>query len=113
MRVGELEETFSKIHHVSLLPGNKFNGVQGSVGLVFHEPNLENAILLWGTLLTYQGFDKALIIDRISIDAIKLTLLVDNDDDALVLTAPRVKCNPVKLDLFLKNHPPDMASTWN
>jgi hypothetical protein len=104
-----METIFSKVHHVSFSPGSRFNGVKGSVGLVYHDPHLEDAVLFWNTLLRFTAYAKALIIDRISIETIKLTLLIDNDDDALVLTAPHAKCQPVKLDLFLKNHPHDLG----
>lgn len=105
----KMESIFSRVHHVSFSPGSKFKGVKGGVGLVYHDPHLEDAVLFWNTLLRFTAYAKALIIDRISLEAIKLTLLIDNDDDALVLTVPHVKCEPVKLDLFLKNHPHDLG----
>lgn len=107
MEAEELEEIFTKVHHVSLIPGDRFGEVKGRLGLVYHEPYLEDAILFWGELLSYKGFDKAVIIDRTSIDSINLALLIDKEEDeALVLIANKLRCDPVRLDLFLKNHPP-------
>jgi hypothetical protein len=113
MSVDELEEVFTKVHHVSLVPGSSFGDARGSLGLVYHEPNLEDAIIFWGHLLAYKGLDMAINIDRTSIDSLNLTLLIDKEDDAMILVASKVKCDPHKLDLFLKGHPTDKGLFLN
>jgi len=109
MEADDLEAIFTKVHHVNLIPGDRFGEVGGRLGLVYHEPYLEDAIVFWGELLTYKGFDKALIIDRTSIDSINLALVIDKEGEALVLVANKLRCDPVRLDLFLKNHPGDLG----
>lgn len=101
----ELETVFSKVHHVSLNPGNAAGDVTGSLGLVFHDPYLEDAILFWKALLSYGAYAKAVVIDPLSIETLNLTFIIVKDDP-IILTARKVACISRRMDAFLRNQPP-------
>jgi hypothetical protein len=104
MNEGELEAVFCKVHHVSLTPGSVSGEVTGILGLVFHDPYLEDAVLFWKALLAYNAFSKAIVIDPLSIETLNLTFIVVKDDP-VILTAHKVVCNSRMMDAFLRNHP--------
>jgi hypothetical protein len=105
MNEEELEAVFTKVHHVSLTPGSISGEVPGSLGLVFHDPYLEDAVLFWKALLDYNAFSKAVVIDPLSIETLNLTFIIVKDDP-IILTAHKVVCNSRKMDFFLRNQPP-------
>jgi hypothetical protein len=104
MNEGELESVFSKMHHVSLNLGSSSGDVPGTLGLVFQDPYLEDAVLFWKALLTYNAYAKAVVFDPLSIETLNLTFIVVKDDP-VILTAHKVVCSSRKMDSFLRNHP--------
>jgi len=110
MNEGELEAVFARVHHVSLTPGGVSGEPPGSLGLVFHDPYLEDAVLFWKALLTYDSYQKAVVIDQLSIETLNLTFIVVKDDP-VILTAHKVVCNSRKMDSFLRNQPPGKGLT--
>jgi hypothetical protein len=104
MNEGELETVFARVHHVSLTPGGVSGEPPGNLGLVFHDPCLEDAVLFWKALLAYYPYQKAVVIDPLSIETLNLTFIVVKDDP-MILTAHKVACNSRMMDFFLRNQP--------